>query len=164
MRRLTLALLIALATTLPAQARPTFVGTWSLVTATGMDSTGKPRPMIGENPLGSISYTADGHMAAQLYDSHRPKLGATPATADPALARVAFLGLTTYFGRYTLDTVAHTVSHHVDGAMNPEWIGHTLVRSYRFLPGDRLELTVVTNYDGRKPARPGVLVWQRVGK
>ncbi|MBI3792454.1 MAG: lipocalin-like domain-containing protein [Gemmatimonadetes bacterium] len=165
MRRLALLLLAAFAApALAAQSRPTFVGTWSLVSATGTDSTGKPTHILGEQPLGRISYTADGHMAAQLYDSHRAKLGPTPASADAALVRAAFLGLTTYFGRYTVDTVAHTVSHRVEGAYNPDWIGGTLVRSYRFLPGDRLELTVVTDYLGRKPARPGVLVWQRVGK
>ena len=165
MRPFSLALLtVAVATSLTAQARPTVVGTWKLVSAVQPDSTGKLRPMIGEQPLGRISYTADGHMAAQLYDSHRPKLGNDRAAADPALLRSAYLGLTTYFGRYTLDTVAHTVSHKVEGASQPDWIGSTLVRSYRFLSGDRIELTVVTNYDGSKPPRPGVLVWERVGK
>jgi hypothetical protein len=165
MRPFALALLtVAVATALPAQARPTFVGTWKLVSAVQPDSTGAPRPMLGDQPLGRISYTADGHMAAQLYDSHRARLGKAPGAADPALVRAAFLGLTTYFGRYTLDTIAHTVTHKVEGAFNPDWIGGTLVRSYRFLAGDRLELTVVSNIEGVKPQRPGVLVWERVGK
>ncbi len=164
MRFLAIALVPLVTSLMSAQTRPTFVGTWELVTAVGADSIGKPVPMIGEQPLGRISYTADGHMAAQLYNSHRAKLGASPTAADPALVRAAFVGLTTYFGRYTLDTTAHTVAHRVEGASNPDWIGGTLVRSYRFLPGDRLELTVVTNFDGSKPARPGVLVWHRVGR
>lgn len=165
MRAITLAMLVTLTTTaLPAQSRETVVGTWRLVSSILTDSAGKQTHSFGEHPLGRIMYTADGHMAAQLYNATRPKLGAEPAKADPAAVRAAFLGLGTYFGRYTLDTVAHTVTHAVEGASNPESIGGKLVRSYRFMGPDRVELTVVTRSDGTKVTNPTVLVWERVGK
>ena len=104
-------------------------------------------------------------MAAQLYDRRRPSLGNNIATADTAAVRAALAGLVTYFGRYTIDAANHLVRHHVEGASRPEWVGGTLVRSYRFLTPDRLELTVVTDYQGNRPAgTPGVLVWERIGR
>ena len=59
--------------------------------------------------------------------------------------RAAVAGLTTYFGRYTVGTVSHTVTHVVEGAMSPDWIGGKLVRTYRFIPLGRIELRVVTD-------------------
>jgi len=119
------------AAVLPAQSSPTLVGTWRLVSVVRPDSTGRLVPTWDEHPDGRIMYTADGHMAAQLYDTRRAKLGADANAADPIAVRRAFAGLTTYFGRYTVDTVAHTVSHRVEGAAMPDWIGGTLVRAYR---------------------------------
>ncbi len=165
MRSLALGLLLTLGSaTLAAQSAPTVVGTWKLISTGVPDPSGRLVPTWDEHPDGRITYTADGHMAAQLYDTRRAKLGTTPATADPTVVRAAYLGLTTYFGRYAIDTVAHTVTHTVEGAGNPDWIGARLVRAYRFLPGNRIELTVVTDYTGARPARPTVLVWERVGR
>jgi len=165
MRALSLALLVVVAThVLPAQTRPTVVGTWRLVSSIRTDSAGKQTPTLGEHPLGRIMYTADGYMAAQLYDASRAKLGADMTKADPAAVRAAFLGMATYFGRYTLDTIAHTVTHDVEGAYSPDWIGGKLVRGYRFMGANRIELTVLKNFEGKTPANRTVLVWERVGK
>ncbi|MBK8247119.1 MAG: lipocalin-like domain-containing protein [Gemmatimonadetes bacterium] len=38
------------------------------------DSSGRQRPAWDEQPSGRIMYTADGHMAAQLYDTRRAKV------------------------------------------------------------------------------------------
>ena len=153
------------AASLPAQSAPSVVGTWRLVSYGRTDSTGHFVPAWDEHPAGRITYTADGHMAAQLYDTRRPSLGNNIATADTAAVRAALAGLVTYFGRYTIDAANHLVRHHVEGASRPEWVGGTLVRSYRFLTPDRLELTVVTDYKGNRPTgSPGVLVWERIGR
>ena len=61
-----------------------------------------------------------------------------------------------------VDTAARTVTHTVQGAMAPDWIGRKLVRGYRFLDRNRIELRVITGRDG-KPTRWGqVLVWERI--
>lgn len=54
------------------------------------------------------------------------------------------------------------VPHRVEGAMAPEWIGRTLVCGYRFLPGNRIELRVITGPDGRPTTTGQMLVWERV--
>lgn len=125
------------------------------------ESGGRVTPYWDDHPDGRIMYTADGHVAAQLYDTRRPRNGVDwMALTSESLARTA-RGLTTYFGRYTIDTVAQTVTHHVEGAMSPDWIGTKLVRRYRFVTPDRVELSTLTN------AMPGrrtgiVLTWERV--
>jgi hypothetical protein len=146
-----------------AQAATAFVGDWRLVSIAQPDSAGVPHPYWGPNPLGMIRYSANGVMAAQLYDDRRTSLGvANWQDVGPAAARKALVGLASYYGTYTVDTVAHTVSHLVEGAMAPEWIGRTLVRGYRLLPGNRIELRVITGPDGKPTATGQVLVWERV--
>lgn len=149
-----------LATVAHAQAPPALVGTWRLVSSVLRDANGAEKPYWDDKPAGLIVYTPDGHVSAQVYDSRRPRLGVPWETATAEAARRAFVGLSTYFGTYVVDTQAHTVTHTVEGAMAPDWVGMKLVRRYRFLTPDTIELSVVP--DAQLPATGLVLVWQRV--
>jgi hypothetical protein len=121
------------------------------------------RSTWGPNPLGQIIYLPDGTMAAHGFDERRPSLqAATHAAGVEAAGAAAFAGLFAYYGRYSIDTVTRHVTHHVEGAWNTDWIGHDVVRSYRFLDRDHLELRVVSNADGKLVADPAVLVWERI--
>lgn len=77
-------------------------------------------------------------------------------------ARTGFVGMASYYGSYSLDTQAGTVSHWVESAMAPDMIGGTQVRGYRFLSPDRIELSVVSNSEGLSNTAGDVLVWERV--
>lgn len=68
----------------------------------------------------------------------------------------------TYFGTYAVDSAAGTVTHTVEGAMAPDWIGARLVRGYRFLTQDRIELRVITDATGQRTPNASVLMWERV--
>lgn len=103
--------LALLASAAQAQSASGLVGTWRLVSMERQDSSGGSRPYWDEQPVGQIIYTSDGYMAAQLYDSRRPPLTVRWELADAASARTAFVGLITYFGTYTVDSVARTVTH-----------------------------------------------------
>jgi hypothetical protein len=138
------------------------VGTWRLVSFLAVDGQGAA-PYWDAAATGLIIYTADGYVAAQLYDARRPRLGKEWEQADPSTARTLFAGLATYYGRYTVDTEASTVTHLVEGAMSPDWVGSRLVRSYRFLGPDRIELGILTNAEGQPATNRMVLVWERVG-
>jgi hypothetical protein len=102
-------------------------------------------------------------MAAQLYDDRRPSLR-THGTqvGDEAARAAAYGGLVAYYGTYTVDTVSREITHHITGAWNTDWIGQSVIRAYRFLDDDRIELRVVQNPDGQRISRGQVLVWQRV--
>ena len=156
-------LLVALLTApASAQTPDTIVGTWQLVSFLSADPSGQQRPVWGDHPSGLIIYTSDGHVSAQLYDPRRSR-GAQTGDATPSPGAASrYGGLYTYFGTYAVDASAHTVSHHVQGAMAPDWVGSTLVRGYRFTGPDRLELRVITDASGRRHDNGSILLWERV--
>jgi len=126
-----------------AQASAGLVGAWRLESMYLRDPSDKTTPYWGDSPTGLIVYTADGHMAAQVYDTRRPKLGVPWESAGAEAARTAFVGRSIYFGTYLIEASAQTVTHTVEGAMVQDWVGTKLVRRYRFLTPDRVELSVV---------------------
>jgi hypothetical protein len=60
--------------------------------------------------------------------------------ATPAEAQALLTSLLAYAGTYTLDTGAHTVTHHIDVSWDETRTGESHLRTYR-LEGDRLTLT-----------------------
>ncbi len=127
-----------------------FVGTWKLVSI----ESASPDPMRGANPIGLIYYDAAGNMAVQIMpDGDRPKWkqGESPT---PEQAKEAIAGYVAYFGTYTVDEKARTVSHHRKGTINAGGVGVDYVRRYE-LTGDRLILTPVENPSTH-------LTWKRV--
>ena len=125
------------------------IGTWRLVSIT---RNGKTDPNRGPHPTGLIYYDSIGHMAVQIMpDRVRPKYAGSEPTPDEAKA--AITGYTAYFGTYTIDESARTVTHHRMGNINP---GSPIdvVRRYEFASGDRLILRPVENQDE--------LTWERI--
>ena len=111
-----------------AQGRATLVGDWRLVSVLQPDTSGATTPFWGTKPLGMFRYSANSVMSAQLYDERRTSLGVSDwQFISPTAARTAFVGLASFYGRFTVDTVAHTESHHVEGAMAPTAMGQILV-------------------------------------
>jgi len=128
-----------------------FVGTWRLISITG--GTPETPNYRGAHPTGLIYYDSLGNMAVQIMpDRPRGKYASTNPTADEALA--AILGFTAYFGTYTVDEKARTVTHHRKGNINPGAIDDA-VRHYEFVAGDRLVLTTPDN-------PPSHLTWERM--
>jgi hypothetical protein len=61
--------------------------------------------------------------------------------------RAAYMGYIAYFGTYEVAPDGRSVTHHVEGALNPEWVGGDQVRGLRF-EGERLVLSAeVTKND-----------------
>jgi hypothetical protein len=127
--------------------RHRLIGTWRHV---GSTVNGQPRPGQGAHPKGIIIYDAHGYMACQVVpDREITKAGDKP-TGQEALA--ALDGHVAYFGTYTVDDKAQTVTHHRQGSVQPGDKGD-LVRAYEFV-GDRLIL---------RPAGTSVeVVWERI--
>ena len=121
------------------------VGMWRLVSA--------PTPARGPNPTGLIVYDKSGHMAAQIMpDRPRPKYAAADK-ATPEEAKEALIGYTAYFGTYTVDANAKTVTHHRSGNITPG-APTTVVRRFEFVGDDRVILRPVENTNE--------LLWERV--
>ena len=134
------------------------VGTWQLITRTvsRADGTVIVDPVLGEKPTGRLVYDSSGAMMLQMMRTGRKEAISTPTnTRDKASSRV-ILGYDSYFGRYTVDEKAGTVTHHVEGSLFPEDIGDDWVRPFT-LQDDTLTLRL-TGEDGLARA----LVFQRM--
>jgi Lipocalin-like domain len=127
--------------------RQRLVGSWRHI---GSTVNGQPRPGQGAHPKGIIIYDAHGHMACQVApDRNVTKDGEKP-TGEEAIA--ALDGHIAYFGTYTVDEKAHSVTHHRHGSVQPGDKGD-LVRGYEFV-GDRLIL--------RPAGTHAEVVWERI--
>lgn len=145
----------------PASDAQQILGTWKLVSYVGEDvTTGRRTDVMGARPSGYIEYGRDGRMIVIIVGTDRSKPAGSVAT--PAEAQALLTSLLAYAGTYTLDTKAHTVTHHIEVSWDETRTGQSHLRSYRFA-GDRLTLTTQPSRD---PAtgRPSVrtVVWERV--
>ena len=131
-----------------------FVGNWRLVTFVNIDEKKVSRP--GEYDAGRLMYDAHGNMAAQLMRSRRARLSTPSTEAERAAAYSGFLA---YYGRYAIDAAAGTVTHHVEGSTNPNWLNTDLVRHYSFADNDNRLLLSIRNAEGRVT---GTLTWERL--
>ncbi|HEX4618828.1 MAG TPA: lipocalin-like domain-containing protein [Steroidobacteraceae bacterium] len=137
------------------------LGTWRLVSYVGEEvASGTRTDVMGAHPSGYIHYGRDGRMMVIIVGTDRSKPAG--AVATPAEAQALLKSLLAYAGTYSLDTAAHTVTHHIDVSWDQTRTGESHVRSYRF-DGDRLTLTTQASRDpasGRPTVR--TVVWERV--
>jgi len=112
------------------EAAKRIMGTWRLVSVM---ENGQPDPKRGAQPTGLIHYDNTGHMAVQIMPERpRPKYAGPEPTPDEAKAAV--IGYTAYFGTYTLDERARTVTHHRQGNINPGLVAPMLCGGTSSLP------------------------------
>jgi hypothetical protein len=131
------------------------IGTWRLVLADDRpDKNGPWEHSYGEHPKGYLVYDETGHVSIQFSnDPPTPRFESGDDFKPTAHeAETAYLNYVAYFGTYSVDTVRHVVTHHVEGSLVPSYTGTDQERPYR-LHGDNLELT-----DGETWRR----VWVRV--
>ena len=134
------------------------VGTWQLLTRTvsRADGTVIVDPVLGEKPTGRLVYDVSGAMMLQMMRTGRKEAISNPASSGGKANSRVILGYDSYFGRYTVDEKAGTVTHHVEGSLFPEDLGDSWVRPFT-LQGDTLTLRL-TGEDGLTRA----LVFQRM--
>ena len=120
---------------------PNLVGTWRLVSYEARAASGEARYPLGQHAVGQLFYDVRGNMSAHVMRVDRPAFASDDSGAGTdAEVRAAFEGHTSYFGTYTIDPSAHSVTHHVHGASYPNWMGQGQIRYYR-IDGSRLVLS-----------------------
>jgi hypothetical protein len=124
------------------------IGSWRHI---GTRIDGKAHGARGHSPKGIIIYDVHGHMACHVTpDREIAKAGKEPT---PDEAKAALADHIAYFGTYSVDEKAQTVTHHKQGSVQPGDKGD-VVRSYEFA-GDRLIL--------RPAGTTGhEIIWQRI--
>jgi hypothetical protein len=131
------------------------IGTWRLVSYETTETGSRRGRPYGE-AVGRLSYDDRGNMSGQVMRPERPRVELGDGNAQQV--RAAYLGYIAYFGTYEVAPDGRSVVHHVEGALNPAWVGGDQVRQLRF-DGDRLVLSA----DVRKNGQPvtHVLTWER---
>ena len=131
------------------------IGSWRLVSYETTDASGRSGKPYGE-AIGRIAYDARGNMTGQVMRPDRVAVGNGDGHAQQA--RNAYLGYIAYFGTYEVAPDGASVVHHVEGSLNPSWVGGDQVRRLRF-DGDRLVLSAeMRKKDG---VVTHVLTWER---
>jgi len=137
------------------------VGTWKLISCDSLFDDGSVEPSLGVNPIGQLMYDAKGRMSVHLMSRNRPSFASPDLRGGtPEELKVAFATHQSYYGSYSVDSVAGTVSHHIEGGSFPNWSGGTQKRFFK-LAGNRITLSTPPIAIGGRQARV-VLVWERM--
>lgn len=137
-----------------------FIGTWRLVAANFYKVDGTLVPLYGADPLGYIRYDEQGRMSVQIMRRNRPLRPKAQSVENAIDAyKVILRGYVAYFGTYSVDASAGTMTHHVQASLVPEWVGTDLVRTYEF-SGNRLILRTPPA-QLRGELMHGELIWER---
>jgi hypothetical protein len=131
------------------------IGSWRLLSYETTDAAGR-RGRPYRDAVGRISYDENGNMAGQVMRPGRPHVENGEGQAQQA--RSAYLGYIAYFGTYEVAADGRSVVHHVQGALNPAWVGGDQVRNLRF-DGERLVLSAAMWKDDGVVTH--VLTWER---
>jgi lipocalin-like protein len=130
-----------------AALEPGVVGAWRFEKEVDTRADGtriSVGPKDGYN--GFLMYAADGRMMVQIMP--RGRSWKRSAVTPEELRETVEAG-DAYYGRYSIEPAAGTVTHHVEGSLDPSEEGTPLVRRYR-LDGDKLVLSGSWEYAGEK--------------
>jgi hypothetical protein len=93
------------------------VGSWLLDSVYDQTEDGKKHDPWGEGVKGLVIFTSDGHFSWQMMSANRPKADTGPREpVGPAIA---------YWGTYTVDEAAKTLTDHLEACTFPQWDGIT---------------------------------------
>ena len=132
------------------------IGTWRLVSYETDEDGGRRGKPYGD-AVGRLDYDAQGNMSGQVMRPGRARVELGEGGAQQV--RAAYLGYIAYFGTYEVAADGQSVVHHVQGALNPAWVGGTQVRKMRF-DQDRLVLSADVQKGGAVVTH--TLTWERV--
>ena len=126
---------IANATETLSTAKPANIaGIWTLAEHYDYNADGSIRDSMGPNARGLFVYSPDGRMSLHIVPTE-PRKPVTRDSDDKALAE-AYTPYIGYFGTYSVDYTAMTITHHIEGAKLPNREGTSAVRPFYFAQGD----------------------------
>jgi len=122
-------------------ARALLVGSWDLLAVENRGADGSVERPFGDKPRGRITYTADGFLSAHVMHAERAMFTTGGLySGTPAEKAAAYDSYIAYYGGFTVDTAARTVTHTLTGSLFPNWTGSSQTRYYA-IDGDVLTLS-----------------------
>ncbi|MEZ5969735.1 MAG: lipocalin-like domain-containing protein [Hyphomonas sp.] len=141
------------------------IGSWQLTTREDHAADGRVirESALGADPLGLLIYDRGGNFAAQFMrrDRSGPAAMAPVQKVSGANNTMPTDGYDAYFGTYTADDAAGTVTQTLVAALSRENVGQVVTRDLA-VDGDTLTVSLGTTLpDGTPVTR--ILKWARVG-
>ena len=137
-----------------------FVGTWRLLECYGKWSDGRISYPYGDKPEGQLIYDGHGNFSGQIAGSGRPAFETgNLLKGTPEEIKTAFEGYIAYYGTYEVDESKGQVTHHVQSALFPNWIGDIQTRNFEF-EGKKLRLNTQL-IKGSRADLTNTLLWER---
>jgi hypothetical protein len=139
-----------------AQAAPSIVGSWSLVSLT-VQRSGNQLNLLGPQPQGQLIFGSDGRYVLMGIRADLPKLAEGSRLAGSTEEnKIIAEGAVAHFGTYTVDEAGSAIVFHIQKSTFPNWDGDVQTRPFT-LVGDRL--TYIT--PGSFGYGAATVVWQR---
>jgi Lipocalin-like domain len=138
------------------------LGVWKLKSREDVDAMGQIHldPFLGQDPLGIICF-ASGHFAAQFMKRDRSHEENATQRAQTKNNTAGVNGYDAYFGTYSIDQTAGTLTTHLEGSISPDNIGSTYVRNARVVDNDLMIQLQTTAVDGTAITRTNT--FSRIG-
>ena len=130
---------------------------WALVEYKSESKDGDVLYPLGEDALGTIIFTEEGHTAVQIMANDRTQVLSQEALAKyntEVEKKMGQLGYHAYTGPFTIDEEESILTTHVELSLIPDYVGSKQARKAS-LDGDTLKLSNVQH-----PERK--LVWKRI--
>jgi len=145
----------------PSAQQVSVVGTWKLVSYDTQTADGAKSFPLGQDLAGMAVYLPNGRVSIQFMRRDRPRFESGDAWRGTLEEeRAAFEGFFSYAGRYTVDAARSVVTHHIEIASAPNYVGIDLERMFS-MAGNRLTLrTPQRQLAGQTSS--STLVWERV--
>ena len=168
MKPLRILFLLLLSLSIPARPQQNDVankllGAWRLVSVEGISPV---RHIPYDHPTGLIIYDKSGWMSVQIaVKGDRKPFAAGLGSGTQEEKAEAFDSYFSYYGPYTIDLKAQTITHHLKGYSYPTSTEVNNVRWYEFQGNDRLILTPTEDGKGGKINRTHAtykLIWERI--
>jgi hypothetical protein len=125
------------------------LGIWKLKSREDLDAKEQIQidPFLGRDPLGILCF-APSHFAAQFMKRDRSDEERAPQRVQAKNNTAAVNGYDAYFGTYSIDEIAGTLTTHLEGSISPVNIGSTYVRDVRVVENELIIQLDTTAVDG----------------
>jgi hypothetical protein len=134
---------------LTANLAAAILGIWKLKSREDVDATEQIHidPFLGRDPLGILCF-APSHFAAQFMKRDRFRQENVSQPVQAKNNTVAVNGYDAYFGTYSIDEIAGTLTTHLEGSISPANVGGTYVRDVRVVDNELIVQLHTTAVDG----------------
>jgi hypothetical protein len=125
------------------------LGIWKLNSRKDVDDAGQVRidPFLGQDPLGTLCF-GPSHFAAQFMKRDRSPQENVSQRIQATNNTVGVNGYDAYFGTYSVDEIAGTLTTHIEGSIFPANVGSTYVRDVRVMDNELIVQLHTTAVDG----------------